>query len=217
MALSNEIRRLTQGFVAAHGDRIAMTAAIRDNAAQELSGFHAAHESMAAKQRQHLAGGRARLASNVSKMRGDLADYADGLRDNVTETLESLDTAHQDMAAKQRRRLAGGRARLASDVSKMRGDLADYVDGLRDNVAKMCGDLHADRSGARKIWNDFATTMQKRRAKKSGAPSPKAPVTDATQRLAVVGRPPITVAKAPVPHPKEARKPKSRQKRFGKL
>jgi len=36
MALSNEMHRLTQGFLAAHDDRIAMVAAIRDNTAREL-------------------------------------------------------------------------------------------------------------------------------------------------------------------------------------
>ena len=181
MTLSNEIRRLTQGFVAAHVDRTGTVATIRDNTTQELSGFHTAHESMAAKQRKRLAG------------------YVGVLRDNVTETLESLDTAHQDMAAKQRRRLAGGRKRLASDVSKMRAP------------------LQADLSEARKTWNDFATGMQKRRVQKSGARSSAAPVTGAAQGLAVVARPPKTMAKAPVPQAKEARKPKSPQKRSGKF
>jgi len=173
MTLSNEIRRLTQGFVAAHVDRTGTVATIRDNTTQELSGFHAAHKSMAAKQRKRLAG------------------YVGVLRDNVTETLESLDTAHQDMAAKQRRRLAGGRKRLASDVSKMRAP------------------LQADLSEARKTWNDFATAMQKRRVQK--------PEVKAAQGLAVVARPPKTMAKAPVPQAKEARKPKSPQKRSGKF
>ena len=223
MALSNEMRRLTQGFVAAHDDRISMVATIRENTARELSGFSAAHESMAIEQRQRLADGRARLASDVSKM------------------LESFDTAHQSMAVEQRQHLADGRARLASDVSKMRGDLADYVDGLRNNISKMLrsfdtarqsmaveqrqgladymcglqdnvskmlksfdtahqsmaveqrqrladgrarlasdvskmrGNLHADQSKARKIWDDFTTVMQERRTKKSGDLAPKAP------------------------------------------
>ena len=51
MALSNEMRRLTKGFLAAHDDRIATVATIRDNAARELSGFRAAHQSMAIEQR----------------------------------------------------------------------------------------------------------------------------------------------------------------------
>ena len=181
MALPNEMRKLTQDFVAAHSDRIARVATRRDNTTQELSGFRAAHESMAAEQRQSR------------------ADFASGLRDNVTETLESLDTARQEMAAEQCRRLAGGRRRLASEVSKMRGG------------------VQAVQGEAREIWNDFATTMQERRAKKPGAPSSKALVTGAAQRLAVVVRPSITVAKAPAPHAKAARKPKSRQKKSGKF
>ena len=36
IALSNEMRRLTQGFLAAYNDRIAMVATIRDNTAREL-------------------------------------------------------------------------------------------------------------------------------------------------------------------------------------
>ena len=210
MSLSNEMRRLTKGFPAAYDDRVAMVATIRDNAARELSGFHAAHESMAVEtarelsgfraahqsmaveQRQRLAAGRARLASDAGKMRGNVADYAYGLRDNVAKMLESLDTAHQSMAAEQRQhlaefgaahqsmaveqrqRLADGRARLASDVSRMRGNLADYVSRLALDVSKMRGRLHADHSEARKIWDGFATVMRERRAKKSGAPSPKA-------------------------------------------
>ena len=190
MALSNEMRRLTQGFLAAHKDRIAMVAAIRDDTAQELSGFHAAHEDMAVEQRRRLADYMYGLRDNVTKMlesldtahqrmavdqRRRLADYADQLRDNVAKMLESLDTAHQSMAREQQRRLATGRTRLASDVSKMRGN------------------LHADQSEARKVWSNFATVMRGRRAKKSGAPSPKAP-------MAKAARPPMTVAKAPVPH-----------------
>jgi len=141
MALSNEMHRLTQGFLAAHKGRTAMVAAIRDNTVQQLSGFRAPHESMAVEQRQRLADGRTRLASDVRTMRGDLADYVDGLRDNVAKMLESFDTAHQSMAADQRQCLDAGRTRLASDVRKMRGDLADYVDGLRDNVTKMLESL----------------------------------------------------------------------------
>ena len=189
MVLSNEIRRLTQGFLEGYDDRIAVVAAIRDNTAQELSRFRAAHEHMAAEQRERLSAGRMRLASDVSTMRQHLAvyvnglrdniatamkslhaahehmaaeqgqrlaDYVDGLRDNVATVLKSLDAAHEHMAAEQRERLSADRKRLASEVSTMRGE------------------LQADQSQAHETWNSFAKLMQKRRAMKSGAPSPKA-------------------------------------------
>ena len=159
MALLNEMRRLTQGFLEAYDDRIAMVTAIRDGTARELSGFRAGHQRMAADQRQRL------------------ADYADGLRDNVTEMLKSFDTVHEAMAADQREHLGAGRASLASDVSKMRGD------------------LQADQGEARKVWSSFAMVVQKRRAKKSGIPSSKAAgVAKAVKVRPAAVRRPVTVA-----------------------
>lgn len=164
MSLSNEMRRLTKGFPAAYDDRVAMVATIRGNTARELSGFRAAHQSMAAKQRQGLHDNVTSMMASLdtahqsmaAEQRQGLTDYVCGLRDNITRMLASFDAAHQRMAGKQSKRLAAGRAHLASDVSKMRGR------------------LQADQSQACKIWNDFAIVMGERRAKKSGAPSPKA-------------------------------------------
>ena len=225
MVLSNEIRRLTQGFLEGYDDRIAVVAAIRDNTAQELSRFRAAHEHMAAEQRERLSAGRMRLASDVSTMRQHLAVYVNGLRDNiatamkslhaahehmaaeqgqrlahvdaarkrtaveqhqrlaayldglrrnVTTILKTIDAAHQSMAIQQRQRLAAGRVRLASDVSKVRGDLQADRKHLASEVSTMRGELQADQSEAHETWNSFTKVMQKRRAMKSGAPSPKA-------------------------------------------
>ena len=232
MALSNEMRRITQGFVAAYDDRIARVVDICDNTARELSGFRAAHKSMAADQRQRLTDYVYGLHDNVTKMlesldtahksmaveqRQRLADYTYELRDNVANMLESLDTAHKSMAVEQRERLADYVYDLCDNVTKtlqmldkahqsmaakQRKHLAAGRKRLASDVSKTRGDLHADQSEARKIWNGFATVMQERRAKKSGGPAPKAPVAKAkaAQIPAAVARPPITVAKeAPVP------------------
>ena len=225
MVLSNEIRRLTQGFVEAYDDRMAMVAAIRDNTVQDLSRIRAAHEHMAAEQHQRLAGFRADHENMAGEQRQRLADYMDGLRDsvatvlnsldaahekmaaeqgqrladvdaarkrtaveqhqrlaayldglrrNVTTILKTIDAAHQSMAIQQRQRLAAGRVRLASDVSKVRGDLQADRKHLASEVSTMRGELQADQSEAHETWNSFTKVMQKRRAMKSGAPSPKA-------------------------------------------
>ena len=236
MALSNEMRRLTKGFLAAHDDRVAMVATIRKDTAQELSGFRAAHQSMAADQRRHLADHVCGLRDNITRMlasldtahqsmasdqRQRLTEYVYRLHDNVTSMMASLDTAHQSMAAKQRQGLTDYVCGLRDNITNMlesldkahqsmaadqRRRLADHVYGLRDNitrmlesldaahqrmaakqqkrlaagrthlasdVSKMRGRLHADQGEACKIWNDFSIVMGERRAKKSGAPSPK--------------------------------------------
>ena len=67
MALLNEMRRLTRGFLDAYDDRTAMVAAVRDNTARELSEFRAAHERMAVHQHARLASHMDELRDNVGK------------------------------------------------------------------------------------------------------------------------------------------------------
>ena len=104
MPLANEMRRLTKGFVDAFDDRIANVMSIRTNTAEDLSGFHNAHERMAAQQRQQL------------------ADYVGTLRDNMATMLKSLDTAHSQMATELSKQMTAVHARLVKDVSNMRAD-----------------------------------------------------------------------------------------------
>ena len=99
MALSDEMRRLTQHLLNAHDARIEAVADGRSATAQELAGFHVAHQNMAAEQRERLDEGRARLTSNTASF------------------LAEAEASHQAMAAEQRERLGGGRGRLASDTA----------------------------------------------------------------------------------------------------
>lgn len=166
MALANEMRRLTEDFLAAHGDRSTAVADIRDNTAKDLSKFHTSRKNMASQQSRRLADYVNGLSDNISKtlksldkahqqmaaeQRNHLADYVDGLHDNVADMLQSIDIAHHRMSVAQRRRLDAERTRLASEVEEMRRS------------------LQADQSEARKIWNNFAATVQGSKTKKTSA------------------------------------------------
>lgn len=185
MALSDEIQRLTQHFLEAYEDRMAAVADIRTSTVEELAEFRAAHQQMAEEQRQRLAEGRARLASDTAAF------------------LEELDAAHQQMAAELRAHLEEQESeRLAQAAEDARGR-ADYVAALKSDtavmvsdferarqemaaeqrqrlvrdrarlawdVAAMRGGLQAEQSEAWRVWRNFATLMRERRAGRPAAP-----------------------------------------------
>ena len=105
MALLNEMRRLTKGFLESYDDRAAMVAAIRDNTARELSGFRAAHGRMATDQQHRL------------------AEHTDELRRSVTKMRKTLSKAHHRMAVDQSQRLSEHMDDLHDSVNRMRTSL----------------------------------------------------------------------------------------------
>ena len=138
MALSGDMRRLTQQLLETYDDRRAEVIGIRSGTVQELAEFHTARQDMAAEQHQ-------RLGDYMGELRGNVGQL---LRDAATFVVE-LDAAHQAMAAEQRQHLGDDRAHLASDTAALlqemdaahqsmaveqRGQLSEYMDGLHQDV-----------------------------------------------------------------------------------
>ena len=117
----------------------------------------------------------------AAEQREQLGDYVDELRHDTATTLSDFQAAHQAMSAEQRERLDEGRDRLASDVAEMRSE------------------LQANLSAAQRVWSNFTTLMQQRRAGKPMAPPPPLPIEKAP--------PPPPREKAPPPPPREKAPP----------
>ncbi len=181
MALSDEMRNLTQHMLAGHESRTAAVAGIRTSTAEELAEFHAAHQAQAAEQREQLdeymnglrrdtaaflsdaTGARQAMAT---QQRERLDEYTDGLRRDTEALLKELDAAHEAMATEQRQRLATERERLTSDVAAM-----------RDRFQAEQREMRADLSEAQRVWSSFSRQMQQRRAGRPAAapPPPRSP------------------------------------------
>ena len=100
MALSNQVRQLSRHFLEAYGTRMAAVTDIQIGTAQELAGYNAARQSMAAEQRQWLDEHMAGLRRDVAELSREAAAF-----------LKEVDTSHQTMAVEQRQRLDDARAR----------------------------------------------------------------------------------------------------------
>jgi len=116
-----------------------------------------------------------------AEQRERLDEGRDRLAVDTAAFLKDLDEAHQAMSAEQRERLDEGRDRLASDVAEMRSE------------------LQANLSAAQRVWSNFTTLMQQRRAGKPMAPPPPLPIEKAP--------PPPPIEKAPPPPPREKAPP----------
>ena len=172
MALSDEMRRLTQDLLEANNGRMVAVADIRTATAQQLVEFQGAHQAMSEEQRQELAkyagGLRRDMATFLKELdaahqamseeqRQDLSGYVGGLRRDMATFLKELDAAHQAMSEEQRRQLAADHQRLTADVSAIRSR------------------LQADQSEAHEVLAGFNTLMQQRRAGRPAAPPPPRP------------------------------------------
>ena len=94
-----------------------------------------------------------RLTQDFQEAYGARSAAVADIRTDTAEELAEFHVAHQAMAAED-----------------ARGRLED-VDTLRSDTAAMLGDLRAELDEARRVWSDFTTLMQQRRAGKPVARS----------------------------------------------
>jgi len=143
MALSNEMRRLTQHFLEAYDDRMAAVANIRTATTQELAEFDAAHEAMAAELRARLDEQESTRWLQAAEDARERAEYAEGVRSDAAGLLKGFDAAHQAMAAELRADLdeqeSGRLARAVEDARERAG----YVEGVRSDTAALLKELDA--------------------------------------------------------------------------
>jgi len=214
MTLSGEMKRLSQGLLEAHSDRIEAVAGLRTATVKELAQRHAAHQTMAGEQRQWLSEERAELRQEsadllqgldaahqtMASAQGQRLDEQVGkLRQETADLLQGLDVAHQTMAGEQRERLSEERAELRNETeafmqevrhahqtlsTTQRQRLAGARQRLDQEVARARTKLRTDLHEAQQTWGWFNTIMQQRRA---GKPAEEV----------------IAVEKAPTPPAKE--------------
>lgn len=152
MALTEEMRRLTQRLSEDHNARTAAVVGIRTTVAQEMSGYRAGRQAEAEAQRQRLLAYMSELDNQMAKARGDTAALVAGLvasrgnmskeqqsklagdigalRQSMNALLDEWNTMRSAIAQEQQERLSAHMEGLDAWVVALRADAGALRDRL---------------------------------------------------------------------------------------
>ncbi len=137
MALSHEMKRLTEDYRRAYEGRMATLLSIRVSGAdarrqttQQLAAFDAAHRAMASQQREQMNKEMAELRQQVNELRREAATF-----------VAKLDSAHRSMAAELDQRLSDEDQQLKKDVDKLLDDAATFLKAIDNATQHMASEL----------------------------------------------------------------------------
>ena len=85
-------------------------------------------------------------------------------KSGVKGILKDFQSAHKEMSTQLKKALAQGEAERKKTSAELKKELADYVRGIRNEVAGIRRATKADLKEARTTWQELTSTMQAKRA-----------------------------------------------------
>ena len=162
--LKDEAKQLRKDLAQDTAKRRAEVRAMRD-------GFQASHKEMAEALRRDLARHRSSQKEMSTELKKGLAQSVAGRKSEVKGMLNDFQSSHRAMSAQLRKSLAQSEAERKQASAELRKELANYIQGIKSEVARMRRDTKADLDEARTAWQELASTMQ---AKRTGVKVPPA-------------------------------------------
>jgi hypothetical protein len=182
MAISDEIKSLTEDIEASYETRVAAVSDLAEETHQILGNFKQERERMAGDLKRSLASNRSDRIRQVQEMRAGNSRDFEGVTQTVAEFLaaaekermqaftplmEEIRSLVTQIENDTARTLADFRREHQEMTEVLRRELASFQSDLSREVSAMMTDFSADHRQAHAEWENLTRVMAAKRAKKS--------------------------------------------------
>ena len=143
MAIAEGMKAIAQDIASTREDRLKGVAGMKEETQDSIKALHASRGKEATQMHQELAHGEAARKEAGNKLRRNLARGLAELKSEVNKSMRDM-RSHQEAMG-----------------TRLRKELADYVHGIKSEVAGMRQETIADLAEARTAWQELTGGVKK--------------------------------------------------------